>query len=157
AGGAPALAADAPPSEQSIRRLLALTETEKLLDSMMGHIETMMRTTTDAALRGRPPSPREQEVLDRMFARTTALFRQEMSWSKLEPMYLRVFRETLTQEEVDGMIAFYQTPAGRAVIRKMPLIMQASMREMQAMMVPMMDKLKVVQQDALRELQEARK
>ncbi len=155
-GSTPALAADTPASEQSIRQLLTVTETRKLLDNVLGQIDSMMKGAFQQALQGRMPSPREQEIIDRMLARSAALTREEMSWEKLEPVYLRIYRDSLTQDEVDGMIAFYQTPAGRALIRKMPLIVQNSLREMQAMMVPMMDRLKTVQDDALRELAAAR-
>ena len=108
------------------------------------------------ALQGRVPSPREQELMERTLARTTALFREEMSWQKLEPIYLRIYRDSLTQDEVDGMIGFYQTPAGRALIRKMPLILQNTMREMEGMMYPLMAKMKQIMDDTQRELSAGR-
>src|SRR5258706_5957012 len=106
-GSTPALAADTPASEQSIRQLLTVTETRKLLDNVLGQIDSMMKGAFQQALQGRMPSPREQEIIDRMLARSAALTREEMSWEKLEPVYLRIYRDSLTQDEVDGMIAFY--------------------------------------------------
>ena len=47
----------------------------------------------------------------------------------------------LTQEEVDGLIAFYESPAGQAYIAKMPAVAQKSMAPMQNPMIPMIRKL----------------
>jgi len=153
---APAFAADTPASEQSIRELLTVMEAQKLVEDMSRQIDGMMKQMMDQAMQGRVPSPREQQVIDRTRERSTALLRQMLTWQRLEPIYLRIYRDSLTQEEVDGMLAFYRTPAGRALVRKMPLVVQNTMREMQAMIVPMMGELKTVQEDAIRELNAGR-
>nr|WP_276510032.1 DUF2059 domain-containing protein [Niveibacterium umoris] len=49
-------------------------------------------------------------------------------------MFLDIYQKTFTQKEVDGMLSFYKSPAGQAVIKKMPQVMQASMQIMQARM-----------------------
>ena len=71
----------------------------------------------------------------------------------MEPMYLRIYRKSLSQSDVDGMIAFYKTPAGQAVINKMPLILQNTMAEVSQMMGPMMQRAERMQQDLIAELQ----
>jgi hypothetical protein len=50
------------------------------------------------------------------------------------------------------MIAFYKTPAGQAVIAKMPAAMQNTMDEMQQMMLPVMQKMQRMQQDVATEM-----
>jgi hypothetical protein len=45
------------------------------------------------------------------------------------------------------MIAFYESPAGRAVVRKLPLVMQNTMAEMQKLMRPVMEKLMKAAED----------
>ena len=64
-------------------------------------------------------------------------------------MYLRIYRKSLSQSDVDGMIAFYKTPAGQA----MPLILQNTMAEVSQMMGPMMQRAERMQQDLIAELQ----
>ena len=81
-----------------------------------------------------------------------AILKEMFEWNKLEPMYLRVYQKSFTQQEVDGMIAFYKTPAGQAVISKMPVVMQNTMNEMQQMMGPMMQKIQRMQQDVVAEM-----
>ncbi len=68
-------------------------------------------------------------------------------------MYTRIYMESFTQDEVDGMLAFYATPAGQALIKKMPVAMQKTMEAMQQMMGPMMQKLQAIQSESIAELQ----
>jgi len=75
-----------------------------------------------------------------------------LDWTKLEPMYIRIYQKTFSQEEVDGMIAFYKTPGGQAVVSKMPTAMQNTMDEMQQMMAPVMQSMQRMQQDVIAEL-----
>lgn len=65
---------------------------------------------------------------------------------------MRVYRKSFTQGEVDGMIAFYETPAGQAVINKLPAVMQNTVNEMQEMMHPVIQKIQRMQQDVIAEL-----
>ena len=76
-----------------------------------------------------------------------------MTWEKMEPMYLRIYRTSLSQSEVDGMIAFYQTPAGQAVINKLPLILQNSMAEVGQMMGPMIQRAEQMQKELATQMQ----
>ncbi len=78
-----------------------------------------------------------------------------MNWKKLEPVMVRVYQQSLSQSEVDAMTAFYRTPAGQAVMKKMPLIMQNSMHEMQGVMQEMMPRIQAVAKDSAEKLKKA--
>jgi hypothetical protein len=148
----PAFAAPQPPSEESIRRLLEVTEARKLLDGMMAQIDALMRRNMEQALRGRQLTPEQEEIIARMRNKMADAFREEMAWDKLEPMYVSVYQNTFTQGEVDGMLAFYRTDAGRAVIVKMPAVIQTTMGEMQLRMQPLVQKMRAIEEEALTEL-----
>ena len=38
-----------------------------------------------------------------------------------------MYRSTFEQDEIDGLVSFYQSPIGQAFIAKMPIIAQKSM------------------------------
>lgn len=138
---AAARAADSVPSEESIRELLATTNVQKLLDDMIPQMDAMMQKGIAEALKGQSISPEAQKMIDQSHTNMMAVMREELAWSRLGPLYVRVYRKSLTQEEVTGMIALYKTPAGQAMINKMPMVMQNTMAEMQTMMGPMMQRL----------------
>ena len=54
------------------------------------------------------------------------------------------------------MIAFYKTPAGQAVITKMPLILQNTMAEVGQMAGPMMERAQRMQKELIAQMQAER-
>jgi hypothetical protein len=151
----PAFAADTPPSDASIVELLNLADAPKLLDGMMGQVDGMIQESIAQSIQAQQVTPAQQTAIDKYKAAATAIMREELAWSKLAPLYTRLYRESLTQTEVDGMIAFYKTPAGQAMVKKLPLLMQKAMAELPAMMGPMMQKIQVAAQEFATELQVA--
>ena len=145
-------AAGNPPSEASIKQLLEAAQAHKLIDSMMAQMDTFMKQTIQQATQGQQVSPKVQKDIDKREAETMAILKEMLDWNKLEPMYVRIYQKSFTQAEVDGMIAFYKTPAGQAVISKMPAVMQNTMNEMQQMMGPMMERIQRMQQDVVTEM-----
>jgi len=133
-----------------------VTEVEKLLASRMPQMEAMVAQAMQQGLSSVPMSPDDRvlaaEMGQKMSAKMMASMREEMQWSKMEPMYLRIYQRSFTQEEVDGMLAFYKTPAGAALIKKMPTVMQETMVEMQQMMQPMMKKIHTAVQETVEEM-----
>ena len=144
-------ASAAPASAESIDTLLTLTQTQRLLDGMYANIDQVMKQSMHAAMQGEVVTPERQRVMDDMSRKFATIFREEMNWTKLRPMYVRIYQESFTQEEVDGLIAFYRTPAGTALVEKMPLVMQKSMAEMQPMMAPMVQRMKAAAAEAVAE------
>jgi hypothetical protein len=98
-----------------------------------------------------------QKDIDRRQAEVAGFMKELLDWNKLEPMYVRIYQKTFSQQEVDGMIAFYNTPAGQAVVTKMPAVMQNTMDEMLQMMTPVMQKMQRMQQDVVAEMKAEKK
>jgi uncharacterized protein len=150
---APAFANDAPPTEASIREMLELTNTRQLLDQIKVQFDSLMTAALRDAQQGQTLTPERQAVLDRMKAKMNAVILDTVSWDALMPIYIHTYQASLTQDEVDGMIKFYKSPAGRSYIKKMPIIMQNVMGEVQGMIKPMQQKMGEIQKEAIQELQ----
>lgn len=150
-----AFAADTQPSEASIVELLNLADAPKLVDGMMAQVDGMIQQSIAQSLQGQQITPAQQAAIDKYKAKSVAIMREELAWSKLAPLYIRLYRESLTAEEVDGMIAIYKTPAGQAMVKKLPVIMQKAMAELPAMMGPLMQKIQGAAQEFAAEMQAA--
>jgi uncharacterized protein len=148
-------AAAATPTAESIQTLLTVTKAERTLDTMMANMDRLMQQSMNTALGGAPRSAEQQRILDTMRAKTAAIFREEMTWAKMEPVYVSVYQETFTQEEIDGLIAFYRTPTGVAYVDKLPIVLQKSLAATSAMMGPMMRRVQAVSQQAIDEAKTA--
>ena len=141
-----------PPSEASIKQLLELAQAHKLIDSVMAQMDNLMQQSIAQATKGQKIPPKVQKDIDQRRGEMIAMMKELLDWAKLEPMYVRIYQKTFSQQEVDGMIAFYKTPAGQAVIGKMPAVMQNTIEEMQQLMGPVMQKMQKMQQDVVAEM-----
>ena len=142
----------ATPTEASIKQLLEVAQSHKLVDSVMLEMENLMQQTIAQVTKGQTIPAKVQKDIDKRRDELVVMMKGLLDWKKLEPIYVRIYQKTFTQQEVDGMIAFYKTPAGQAVIAKMPGAMQATIDEIQGLMGPAMQKLQQIQQDIAAEL-----
>jgi len=148
-------AADTPPSEESIHRLMTLTDARKTLDTMLTTFDSAMSQGIKQGLAGKPITPKEQAVIDEMRAKLLGVFRETLSWKDMEPMFVQVYQGSLTQSEVDGMIRFYESDAGKAVVRKLPLIMQNTSQLMQERLKTVLPKITRIQQETAEKMKAA--
>jgi len=147
-----AYAAETKPSDKSIRDLLQVMDSQKLIENTMSQVDSFMKTTMEQALKGQTITAEQQKQLDKTMTTMNQLYKKEMNWAKLEPMFIRIYRDSFNQQEIDGMLAFYKSQAGQAVIKKMPAVMQNMMGEMQKMMGPLMQKLMAAMQEDMEQI-----
>jgi hypothetical protein len=141
-----------PPTEASIKQMLEITQVHKMLDTMEAQMVTFMKQTMGQATQGQPVTPQIQKDIDRRQADMLSMFHEFLNWEKLEPMYVRIYQKSFTQGELTGIIDFYKTPAGQAMIAKMPVVMQNTLGEVQQMMQPVMLKVRQQQQEIVAEI-----
>lgn len=154
-GMSAAQAADAPPTEASIKHLLTTMHASKMMDSVWTQMDGALKSSIQQATAGQPLNDAQKTIVDDMGKQMVAIFRESMSWDKLEPIFIRVYQKSLTQHEVNGIAAFYATPDGRAMLDKMPVIMQNTMQEMQAPIREMMPKIQALARDSTDKLKAA--
>lgn len=133
----------APPSVESIERLLTITRTEALIDSIYKDAEPYLRKTMQDATPGQLTEAQKKSI-DELAPKMVDLMREQFNWIALKPEFVRIYQDTLEQSEVDGLLAFYVSPVGQSTITKMPLIMQRSMaltQEQLRVLMPKMERL----------------
>lgn len=141
-----------PASSESIKELFDLLNMRSMLGQLADQADAMVRSSIDDTLRGRTLSPEQQGMVDELTKRTSQLVRDSISWDSLEPMIADVYQKSLSEEELQGMIAFYRTPAGVALIAKMPLITRNTMIAVQERQKTLMANLQQILQDTLADL-----
>jgi hypothetical protein len=147
-----AFANDAPPSDQSLRDLFAVTRTEETMNGMKPQLDAIITSSTKEISQGQEITPERQAILDRMRDKLVAAYNETFSFQPLHLLLIRVYQATYTQDEVDGLIAFYKTPAGQALVNKGPLMAQNLMSEMQTAMKPMVQRMGQIKREADQEI-----
>lgn len=146
-----AFAHAAPASAESIERLLTLTRMESMLDGMYANVDQLMRQAMRQRIGNRTLDADQQRLLDELTGKFVVVMRQEFNWATLKPHYMRIYQETFEQEEIDGLIAFYSSPAGQAFVSKMPTVMQKSMNLAQEQLRTLAPRMAEVIEQAMRE------
>ncbi len=151
-----ATAKDAPPSDESIRQLLEITDARNLIGTIKNQVNGMVTSSMQQAQQDAPLTPQKQAILDDMRTKMLAAMDEALNWDTLLPIYMRTYRESFTQDEIDGITAFYKSPAGQAFVKKMPFVMQNMMSEIQTVMKPMRQKLMEIRQQTQQQLKDLR-
>lgn len=146
----------APPTRESVIELIRLIDAQQMTDTMLKSLDTMLADTMNKQLKGVQINARQQAILDKFRADVVALMKSEMSWEQLEPIFVEIYQGSMTQQEVDAMLAFYRTPEGQSVLKKLPQVMQMSMNKVQGIMENSMPKMARLQAEAVAELQKAK-
>jgi uncharacterized protein len=144
--------AQTPPSEVSVRQLLEVMQARKMVERMNEKVDAMFTSTMKNMLQGKTLTPEQQQRVDDARARMGEMMKEAFNWEALEPMYLEVYSKTFSQSEVDSMTAFYSSPAGQAVVAKLPLAMENSMAFIQQRMLTLLPKMQQVAKDTAEQI-----
>ncbi|MEJ7138601.1 hypothetical protein [Amphibiibacter pelophylacis] len=110
---AASVATAAPPSQESIEKLLTLTRSEALIDSTYVSAEKIFQQSLQKATEGRTLNAAQQRIFDGLPAKFIGVLREEVSWPKLKAQYVRIYQDTFDQDEIDGLIGFTARPQDR--------------------------------------------
>lgn len=159
AGTAPAFSAEplpeGAPSEAAVRELLTASEVQKMLDTQIGEVRRALDTNLAGVMSNPELNDAQRKVVEEWKQEFVAVLTDYLSWKNLEPVFIDIYRRSFTREEVESMVAFYRTPAGRALVSKMPLVMQNSMTAMQSRMAELQPRMQKLQEDLQAKLQAA--
>ncbi|MFC4653915.1 DUF2059 domain-containing protein [Rheinheimera marina] len=124
-----------PAKRETIEQVLKATDAPAMLDYAYAQMEQMVqanRTNPDDAL-----SQKQQREMQQ-------LFRSEMSWSQLEEPIIAVYAQVFSEDEMQSILDFYQSPAGQKLVKRQPELVQQSMQMMQTLMQGMMPKIQAM-------------
>lgn len=116
--------------------LLNLTQTGQMMKSFL---EPMKGVLTAEMNKTEMPAEKRAKASE-MQGKIMALIADRLS--KAKPELVKIYTDTYTEEEIDGILAFYKSPAGKALLQKMPQVMQRSMPVMMQLMGDLQPEIK---------------
>ncbi len=106
-----------PAKEADIRRLLEVVGTRSLMSEVMGNMEKNLRPTLTASL---PPGDSRAKLIDLFMDRFT--IRSQALIPKMLDIAVVTYDKYLSDDDIKGLIAFYQTPVGQKTLGVLPKI-----------------------------------
>jgi hypothetical protein len=148
-----AAGSDARPTTQSVEQLLDALGSRNMITAVEGQLDTMMKRAAEQALNGKPITPAQQQIMDDMRAKVVAMVKEQLAWDSIEPVFIDIYQSNFTQREVDGMLLFYRSKVGKAVVAKLPQATIASMQTMQSKMSALLPQIQELQRNTIHKLQ----
>jgi hypothetical protein len=116
----PASAAPVDPAKAAaVRQLMEVTGSGKLGEELVDSVTTRVRQVVANAI---PQSDRLQQFMD-SFGKNLAT---RITAAQINSAVMPIYAQHLSLEDIQALVAFYQTPAGQHVIKALPMIIQES-------------------------------
>jgi len=140
------------PTDDSIRQLMQIQKTQNVLEQVAKQVDAQFTATLNQQLQNKTLSDDDRQRIEAARARLKAIIGKWLTWESMEPMYLKIYGDTFSQSEIDSMIAFYSSPAGQAVVAKLPLVAQNTIAAMHEQMKSLMPQVQQIAKDAATEI-----
>jgi uncharacterized protein len=133
-----------------VEEIMRVTKVEQQMATTMDQMKKMVADQVQTL--DLPESAKEHAV--RAQKRMFDLVAEEMSWKQVKDEFIAMYVKVFTQEELAGLLTFYRSPAGQAMINKMPALMQEVMAFTQSRMQALMPRIQAMVEDLAKEADE---
>jgi hypothetical protein len=130
--------------EAKIERLLELANSQATLNLIFEQMKAAMVPAIPAGA-----TPEQRAKAQELQSKMVDLMKSRMSWEKLRPGFVKAYSETFSEEEINGILTFYESPAGRAMQAKMPIFISKVMALSQAQAAELMPEIQQVTKESL--------
>lgn len=138
-----------PAQDASIQKLLTLTDAQKLNDAAIVNSNEMIDSSLKPVLKLDNMTAERKKIVESFLEEYKQIVRDEFSWEKMLPDYIRIYKETFTEEEIQDLITFYESPTGRMFVQKMPVIMDKASTVMRQRMTAILVRMNMALNGAL--------
>jgi hypothetical protein len=145
-------------TDDSIREFLKVSGARQTLDLLWENFGKLIDQNLQSSIPkdiANKLSEKDKQIIERYKSSMLSAMQEELMWSKLEPTFLKIYQDLFTQEEMDQILAFYRSPAGKALVAKQPEIASKSMQLMQGLMPALLAKIDKLAKDLTSELEAA--
>lgn len=136
-----AAAAERPPSDEQVERLLQASRAEASFNAILPQMETVQQQQFAQITEGKQLSAEQAAEVRQIQDRTTQVMRQALAWNEMKPVYVQVYKQTFSADDVKAMTKFYESEAGQSLLDKTPLLLQSLMGGIQQKMIPVLESL----------------
>jgi hypothetical protein len=158
----PAIPADQQPNQEQLAKLFKLMRVQDQLESITKAMSAAMQQQMAAQIKqiqqAHPEMGAMNEELQQALTKITSKFMERAmnlltSAEMIEDM-TKIYQKHFTRSDVDGIIAFYGSPAGQHLLEKQPVILQ---EYLPVVLQRTMDRVKPLAEEMTKEMAEIAK
>ena len=139
--------ADDASKRTKVEDLLTLTKANQMVDQMLSQMTSAMKAQTDQQTADAHFTPAQQKLADQFQTRMQAIMQQFVSTDHLHPIFVQLYMDTYTEDELDGILTFYRSPAGQAFLAKTPQLVSRTVTVMQEQMADLQPQIQQAAKD----------
>lgn len=113
--------ADDASARAKAEQLIAIQHTQATVEKIAANITSQVDAAADRAAGPDATADQKTKVAD--FKKQAAqIIDTNLGWAAMKPAVVDLYVKNFTEEQLDQILAFYKTPAGAALLEKMPEI-----------------------------------
>jgi hypothetical protein len=103
-----------------VEELFKVAHIDQLSTQVMQQTFDQINSGMTQQMMGIKLTPEQQKRADEFSTKVQKLIADGLGWKNLEPGYAKLYEATYTENEIDGILAFYKSPSGQAMVEKSP-------------------------------------
>ncbi len=122
AAAVPAARADEASHRAKVEEMLRLTKTESGLHEQLTNLQTRVGELAKQQFNLPSPTADQTAAIAEYQTKVQQITTEEVGWEQVRPVIVKLYSDSFTDADLDGIIAFYKSPAGEALVAKMPQV-----------------------------------
>jgi hypothetical protein len=102
-------------------QMMTLLHAENLVDQISANLKKQVADAANRVIGPDPTPAQKAQALD-LENKAFKMIDDQIGWKVMEPGFADVYAKNFTDAELDAIISFYKTPAGVALLTKMPQV-----------------------------------
>ncbi|MGC9197809.1 MAG: DUF2059 domain-containing protein [Acidobacteriaceae bacterium] len=138
--------ADEASKEAKVKQLFAVMRMDSNLDGMLQAMRQHIQMTAQNGEGNQPMTPARKAIEQKFINNAQQVMNQSFGWPQLEPAYVKLYMNTYTESQLDGMLAFYKSPAGQAMLNHASQVRDGVMQIVHSRMGEFASRMQALQQ-----------
>ena len=122
AAAVPAARADEASHRAKVEEMLRLTKTESGLHEQLTNLQNRVGELAKQQFNRPTPTPEQTASITEYQGKVQQITAEEVGWEQVRPLIVKLYSDSFTDADLDSIIAFYKSPAGEALVAKMPQV-----------------------------------
>ncbi len=118
--------ADEASKRAKVEQLFTVMKIDQMSNQILNSVRRQMTNMSRSLPDGQQMTPEQRRLLTEFQTKVLNLVQQQVSWKALEPEMITLYANAYSEAEIDGLINFYKSPVGQAMLAKAPELAEKS-------------------------------
>ena len=123
------------------QEMITLIHTDRMVQQISVNIMKQLSAAGEKLI-GPNATPESKTQLTDFEKKFSDIIDSQVGWKVMEPQLADIYSKAFTEEELNGIVAFYKSPSGIALVEKMPSVNATATQLLQSKMAALQPQMK---------------